>query len=71
MAMKLWVIILALHVSHHSPSTYMFYVLSKMKPVAKIKYLIAILLSKHISQLLATIWWSAGKLWVPSQRGTG
>lgn len=44
-------------VSNHSPSTYMFHVLSKMKPVAKIKYLIALPLSKHTSQLLAAIWW--------------
>lgn len=44
-------------VSNHSPSTYMFHGLSKMKPVVKIKYLIAIPLSKHTSQLFAAIWW--------------
>lgn len=44
-------------VSNHSPSTYMFHVLSKMKPVVKIKYLIAIPLSKHTSHLSAAIWW--------------
>lgn len=43
-------------VSNHSPPTYVFHVLSKMKPVAKIKYLTAIPLSKHTSQLLAAVW---------------
>lgn len=43
-------------VSNHSPSTYMFHMLSKMKPVAKIKYLIAVSLSKYTSQLLGAVW---------------
>lgn len=43
------------HVSYHSPSTYKFHMLSKMKPVAKIKYLIAVSLSKHTSQLLGAV----------------
>lgn len=65
--MKLWVIVLTLHVPHPSPSTYVFHVLSKMKPVAKIKHVIATPLSKHnipITCFNLVECWSG----VPSQR---
>lgn len=44
-------------VSDQPPARYQFHVLSKMNSVVKIKCLLDVPLSKHMSQVLVAAWW--------------